>query len=86
MFDDLLFALRNFKRNKIRSTLSLLGIIIGVASVIIITSLSQSATQSIKDSYGSAGLDLVEISAGWEGRFREDYQDHTAMLNAKYSF
>lgn len=65
MFDDLLFALRNFKRNKIRSTLSLLGIIIGVASVIIITSLSQSATQSIKDSYGSAGLDLVEISAGW---------------------
>lgn len=30
--------------------------------------------------------DNLEISAGWEGRFREDYQDHTAMLNAKYSF
>ena len=30
--------------------------------------------------------DNLEISAGWEGRFREDYHDHTAMLNAKYSF
>lgn len=30
--------------------------------------------------------DNLEISAGWESRFREDYQDHTAMLNAKYSF
>ena len=51
MFDDLLFALRNFRRNKIRRILSLLGIIIGVASVIVITSLSAGATQSIKDSY-----------------------------------
>ena len=31
MLDDLIFALRNFRRNKIRSFLSLLGIIIGVA-------------------------------------------------------
>lgn len=27
-----------------------------------------------------------EIGAGYEGRFREDYTDHTAMLNAKYKF
>lgn len=70
MFDDLLFALRNFRRNKIRSVLSLLGIIIGVASVIVITSLSQSATQSIKDSYGSAGLDLVRVTSGFMQRRR----------------
>lgn len=70
MIDDLLFALRNFRRNKVRSVLSLLGIIIGVASVIVITSLSQSATQSIKDSYGSAGLDLVRVSSGFMQRRR----------------
>ncbi len=70
MFDDLLFALRNFRRNKIRSILSLLGIIIGVASVIVITSLSAGATQSIKDSYASAGLDLVRVSAGFMQRGR----------------
>lgn len=70
MFDDLLFALRNFRRNKIRSILSLLGIIIGVSSVIVITSLSAGATQSIKDSYASAGLDLVRVSAGFMQRGR----------------
>lgn len=30
--------------------------------------------------------DNLEISAGWEGRFRKDYNDQTAMLNAKYKF
>ena len=38
------------------------------------------------NSYVTEVSDNLEISAGWEGRFREDYQDHTAMLNAKYSF
>ena len=70
MLDDLIFALRNFRRNKIRSFLSLLGIIIGVASVIVITSLSQSATKTVEDSFSSAGLDLVEISAGFMQRRR----------------
>lgn len=27
-----------------------------------------------------------ELSVGYEGKFREDYQDHTGMLNAKYKF
>lgn len=70
MIDDLIFALRNFRRNKIRSFLSLLGIIIGVASVIVITSLSQSATKTVEDSFSSAGLDLVEITAGFMQRRR----------------
>lgn len=70
MFDDLIFALKNFRRNKVRSILSLLGIIIGVASVIVITSLSQSATKSIKDSYNSASLDIVRVSAGFMSRRR----------------
>lgn len=70
MLDDLIFALRNFRRNKIRSFLSLLGIIIGVASVIVITSLSQSATKTVEESFATAGLDLVEISAGFMQRRR----------------
>lgn len=36
MFEDFLNALQNFRRNKTRTVLSLLGIIIGVASVIVI--------------------------------------------------
>ncbi len=28
----------------------------------------------------------VELSLGYEGKFRQDYQDHTGLLNAKYNF
>lgn len=30
--------------------------------------------------------DNVELSVGYEGKFREDYQDHTGLFNAKYKF
>ena len=30
--------------------------------------------------------DNVELSLGYEGKFREGYQDHTGFLNAKYKF
>ena len=30
--------------------------------------------------------DNVELSLGYEGKFRQDYQDHTGLLNAKYNF
>lgn len=30
--------------------------------------------------------DKVEVSLGYEGKFREDYKDHTGLLNAKYKF
>lgn len=30
--------------------------------------------------------DKVELSLGYEGKFREDYKDHTGLLNAKYKF
>lgn len=30
--------------------------------------------------------DNVELSLGYEGKFREDYTDHTGLLNAKYKF
>lgn len=30
--------------------------------------------------------DNVEMSVGYEGRFRTDYSDHTGLLNAKYKF
>lgn len=30
--------------------------------------------------------DNVEFSLGYEGKFREDYEDHTGLINAKYKF
>ncbi len=30
--------------------------------------------------------DNVDLSLGYEGKFRKDYQDHTGLVNAKYKF
>ena len=65
MFEDFINALRNFKSNKTRTFLSLLGIIIGVASVIMVTTIGQSAVGDVKRSMGFAGLDLVMVQPGW---------------------
>ena len=68
MLEDFINALQNFKQNKTRTFLSLLGVIIGVASVILITTLGQSATENVKKSFGSSGLDIIKISSGFMNR------------------
>ena len=70
MIEDFLNALQNFRRNKIRTFLSLLGIIIGVASVIVIMSMGESSTRQVEDSFGSSGLDMVSVSGGFWRRKR----------------
>ena len=59
MLEDFINALQNFKRQKTRTFLSLLGVIIGVASVIVITSMGASSTQEIKDTFGNSGFSAV---------------------------
>lgn len=65
MLEDFVNALRNFKFNKTRTLLSLLGIIIGVASVIMVTTIGYSAAEEVRRSLGSSGLDLVHVRTGW---------------------
>lgn len=84
MFEDFVNALRNFKTNRTRTILSLLGIIIGVASVIMVTTIGGSATGDVRRVLGSAGLDLVQVRSGW-GRGRsttidldENFRDRLA--------
>lgn len=71
MFEDFLNAMQNFRRNKIRTFLSLLGVIIGVASVIVIMSMGQSSTLQIQDTFGSSGLNFVSLQpSNFARRFR----------------
>jgi putative ABC transport system permease protein len=65
LFEDFVSALRNFKTNRTRTILSLLGIIIGVASVIMVTTIGLSATGDVRRILGQAGLDLVQVRSGW---------------------
>ena len=72
MLEDFIDSLRNFSRSKTRTVLSLLGVIIGVASVIVITSIGSSSTKQIQNQFGSSGLDLVSVSSGgWMRRNRD---------------
>ncbi|MEN6348757.1 MAG: ABC transporter permease [Syntrophomonas sp.] len=57
-------AWRSLLVNKLRSLLTMLGIIIGVAAVIIMIALSQGATAGITDRIASMGSNLLMVTGG----------------------
>ena len=62
--NTLRLALRALARNKMRSSLTMLGIIIGVGAVIATVSIGQGATLAIEASIQSMGTNAVFIGAG----------------------
>lgn len=93
MLEDFIYALQGFKRNRTRTFLSLLGVIIGVAAVIVITSMGNSSTKQVQDTFGTSGLDVVSISQGFmrrggqnsvtvvfDEKFREDMFDNVSDI------
>jgi putative ABC transport system permease protein len=64
MASILKIALRALARNKVRSALTMLGIIIGVASVIAMVSLGQGASQQVQEQMESMGTNMLIVSAG----------------------
>ena len=61
ILDTVLMALGAILRNKMRSLLTSLGIIIGVASVITMIHLGQSASQSVTDSIQGLGANMLIV-------------------------
>jgi putative ABC transport system permease protein len=57
-------AVRALTRNKLRSLLTMLGIVIGVGAVIATVGLGQGAQQQVQDQIASMGTDVLYISAG----------------------
>ncbi|WP_462413130.1 ABC transporter permease [Neobacillus sp. Marseille-QA0830] len=55
-------ALKSIKGNKLRSVLTMLGIIIGVSSVIVLVSIAQGSTQSVTNSINSLGTNLLTVN------------------------
>jgi putative ABC transport system permease protein len=50
--------------NKVRSGLTILGIVIGISSVIALVGIGQGATQSVTASISSLGSNLLIVSPG----------------------
>ncbi len=57
-------AMRALARNKARSALTMLGIVIGVAAVIAMVSLGQGAQQQVAEQIASMGTNMLVVQAG----------------------
>jgi putative ABC transport system permease protein len=66
--NTLRIALKAIRRNKVRSGLTMLGVIIGVASVIAMIALGSGARASIDEQIQSQGTNVIYVSAGSVGR------------------
>jgi len=60
-------SIRSLVANKLRTFLSMLGIIIGVTAMIAVVSIGQGATASITERISSLGSNVFMISAGFSG-------------------
>ena len=54
-------AINSLFRNKMRTALTMLGIVIGIASVIAMVSIGQASTQSVKSELSSMGSNMIMI-------------------------
>ncbi|MGE4584222.1 MAG: ABC transporter permease [Sphaerochaeta sp.] len=79
LFENIKLAFNAMRGSKLRTVLSLLGIIIGVASVVAILTIGASASQSITDSIAVGGLDMITIYPSYgqrsTGIFDEEFSD-----------
>ena len=66
--NTLKIAIKAIRRNKVRSGLTMLGVIIGVASVIAMIALGSGARASIDQQIQSQGTNVIYVSAGSSGR------------------
>ena len=64
IFTNIRVALRALLANKMRSSLTVLGIVIGVAAVVALLSIGRGATSGITNSVESMGTNLITVSAG----------------------
>jgi len=64
LWNALLLALREIRRNVLRSVLTILGIVIGVAAVIVMVTLGDGATLAVTSQIQSLGSNLLMIRTG----------------------
>lgn len=68
IWNTFLLAIREIRRNVLRSFLTILGIVIGVASVIAMVMLGDGTTAQVTNSISKLGTNTLTISPGQERR------------------
>lgn len=67
LFETIRLALRSVRRNALRSVLTLLGIVIGVAAVIAMITIGNGTTAKVKEDIGKLGSNLLVVRSGTGG-------------------
>lgn len=83
IIENILNSLESIKSNKLRSSLSMLGIIIWVSSVIILTAIWNGSSQTIVKKIEELWTNILTISAGWWFWWSRDRATATDILTAK---
>ena len=85
IFNALLIAIREIRRNLTRSFLTVIGIVIGVAAVITMVTLGRGATETVKQQISKMGNNLLVLrpGQGWGGGGAPQFslQDVDAVRN-----
>jgi putative ABC transport system permease protein len=69
VFTTLKLAMRALWRNKVRSALTMLGIVCGIAAVISMVAVGQGAQQSLKDVFQNLGTNVLILTNGSQRSF-----------------
>lgn len=88
IMESIKIALEAILANKMRSLLTMLGIIIGISSVIIIVSLGQGSQQMILKEFESFGVNRAYLGLSWrESPKQRDYisKDDISVLSEAFS-
>lgn len=67
---------KSFMQRKLRSWLTILGIVIGVAAVVTILSLGESMQQSIESQLGDLGADVITVRSGYSRASIRGFGEH----------
>lgn len=79
-FENIRLALNSIKSNKLRSFLTMLGIIIGISSVIAITSIGASARGAVSDEVHAYGGGYISLHMNWESMGDDFNPNHTLKM------
>ena len=64
IFETISIAFQSMSANKVRSALTMLGVIIGVMSVVLLVALGEGARQYVQDEFAGLGSNLLIITPG----------------------
>ena len=83
LFETVMLAQREIRRNVLRSSLTVLGIVIGVAAVIAMVTLGSGATAKVTQDISKLGSNMLQVRPGQGHRGPGGARDASAPFKAK---